>query len=130
MKNPECMDWYQFANMDLQAAKTLDAHTLPKPSEIICYHCQQFAEKMLKGFLISENIAAPRTHDVALLCEMCIDLDERFQGLKDICKFLTLFGVLPRYPNELEILATDAERALAYARQMLALFIDCGWMGM
>jgi HEPN domain-containing protein len=50
MPNPEAFEWYRFARMDLMAANTLNEHARPKPLEIICYHAQQCAEKMLKGF--------------------------------------------------------------------------------
>ena len=126
MKNPECLEWYNYAKMDLQAAVTLDEYTRPNPSEIICYHCQQFAEKTLKGFLIENNNPAPRTHDLSILCEMCIEIDERFKSFIDICKFLTLFGVIPRYPNELEISESDAKRALSYSQKIMCFFNNCG----
>ena len=35
--------------------------------------------------------------------------------LYDICEFLTLYGVQPRYPNELDITLDDAVKALDYA---------------
>jgi hypothetical protein len=36
----------------------------PVPREIICYHCQQSAEKSLKGL-------SPKTHDLSLLYDLC-----------------------------------------------------------
>ena len=38
-------EWLRYANMDLDAAKFLFENQYPKPLEIICYHCQQAAEK-------------------------------------------------------------------------------------
>ncbi|EEG47745.1 hypothetical protein RUMHYD_03392 [Blautia hydrogenotrophica DSM 10507] len=35
-------------------------HMYPKPLEIICYHCQQSIEKLLKGLLISKNVTIKR----------------------------------------------------------------------
>ena len=119
MKNPESLDWYRFARMDFQSAKTLDEHSYPKPLEIVCYLSEQCVEKMLKGFLVSNSINPPRTHDLPLLCDMCIEIDDRFRDLSDICEFLTLYGVQPRYPNELNIIDEDANRALRYVRIIL-----------
>jgi len=65
-------EWYRFAMMDFSAATHLNNTMCPKPLEIICYHCQQSAEKFLKGFLISNSIEPPKTHDLQELCEMCL----------------------------------------------------------
>jgi HEPN domain-containing protein len=108
--------------MDLIAANTLSEHAHPKPLEIICYHAQQCAEKMLKGFLVANSVNPPKKHDLPLLCDMCIDIDKRFNELSDMCDFLTMFGVQPRYPNELEVLDDDAKMALHDARTMMGFF--------
>ena len=42
-------EWLRFANMDLDLAKHSFATMHPAPLEIICYHCQQAAEKFLKS---------------------------------------------------------------------------------
>jgi HEPN domain-containing protein len=44
-------EWIRFAEMDLNSANILSNH-YPQPVEIICYHCQQSAEKILKAFAI------------------------------------------------------------------------------
>ncbi|WP_200800676.1 HEPN domain-containing protein [Carboxydothermus pertinax] len=36
---------------------------IPKPSNIICYHCQQSAEKYLKGFIALNGGQILKTHD-------------------------------------------------------------------
>ena len=39
------------------------------PPEVVCFHCQQFVEKLLKALLTRYNIEAPKTHDLLfLLC--------------------------------------------------------------
>ena len=43
-------EWFEIGDSDLASAEfLLKMH--PVPNEIICYHCQQAAEKYLKGFL-------------------------------------------------------------------------------
>ena len=122
MKNPEALDWYRFARMDMQSAKTLDEHSHPKPLEIICYLSEQCVEKMLKGFLVANSKTPPRTHDLPMLCDICVEIDERFSELSDICEFLTLYGVQPRYPNELEIIDGDASKALRHIQSVIDFF--------
>ena len=117
MKSPE-RDWYRFAEMDFQSAKTLHDHSSPKPLEIICYLSQQSVEKLLKGFLVAQGTNPPRTHNLPHLCDMCIDIDKRFLEIIDVCEFLTLFGVQPRYPNEIEITYQDTIKSLSSVKQV------------
>jgi HEPN domain-containing protein len=37
------------------------------PADLVCFHCQQGAEKYLKGFLAWHAVPFPRTHDLAAL---------------------------------------------------------------
>jgi len=115
-------EWYRFAMMDLTTAQHLYDTLYPKPLEIICYHCQQAAEKLLKGFLISNNIDAPKTHDLQLLRIMCVDINDQFNDLENVCKELNPYGVQPRYPNEIEVLENDAEKALENVQKMIKFF--------
>ena len=50
----------------------------PKPIEIICYHCEQSAEKYLKGYLIRNENKLERTHDLVMLNNKCKKIDEDF----------------------------------------------------
>jgi HEPN domain-containing protein len=122
MPNPEALEWYRFARMDITAANTLNEHARPKPLEIICYHAQQCVEKMLKGFLVTNSVDPPKKHDLSLLCDMCIEADNRFGELSDLCDFLTVFGVQPRYPNEIEVLNEDARKALRDVQTVMDFF--------
>lgn len=124
--NDLAREWYRFAMMDLISAKHLCSLN-PKPLEIICYHCQQSAEKLLKGFLVSNNIETPKTHDLVQLRDMCAEVNGNFEELYDVCAFLTRYGVQPRYPNEIEVLEEDAERALQSTHIMAAFFESRGY---
>ena len=126
MKNPEALDWYRFAQMDMQSAKILNEYSRPKPLEIICYLSEQCVEKLLKGFLVASSQNPPRTHDLPMLCDICIETDNRFCKLSDICEFLTLYGVQSRYPNELDIIEEDANKALRYIQEVFDFFIHNG----
>ena len=70
-------EWIDFANQDIRSAKYL-LSMRPVPLEVICYHCEQAAEKVLKGYLIRHDIEPPRTHDLRLLCKMCAEIDNTF----------------------------------------------------
>mgnify|MGYP002624503303 CR=1 FL=1 len=48
MKNEKLVQkWLEFADMDFSLAQFTFANMHPKPLELICYHCQQAAEKAL-----------------------------------------------------------------------------------
>ena len=102
MKNEKILkEWMEFARMDFLAAKHLYEHMYPKPLEIICYHCQQAIEKLLKGVLISRGVTIEKTHDLGLLAEMLQEYTEVDEKYLEICDDLTPYGVKIRYPQEL-----------------------------
>ncbi|WDU82137.1 HEPN domain-containing protein [Caloramator sp. Dgby_cultured_2] len=90
-------EWFEFAEMDLNSAKfLLNMH--PKPLEIICYHCQQSAEKYLKGYLALIGEKITKTHDLIFLNKICKKHDEEFKNIDDDCVELVDYGVNIRYP--------------------------------
>lgn len=104
--------------MDFDTALHLYEHMIPKPLEIICYHCQQFAEKILKASLILYEHDIPKTHDLGMLMET---LKEHISVPKDVmeaCDNLTTYGVIVRYPLEIHIEAHHAEEAIRDARRI------------
>ncbi|ATW24510.1 HEPN domain-containing protein [Candidatus Formimonas warabiya] len=120
-------EWLKFAWNDINCAKHL-LSMCPVPVEIVCYHCEQAAEKALKGYLIYQNTEPPKTHILKLLCKICTDIDESFEEISEQCGNLTLYGVQPRYPFEIEITESDmkkaildADRVMEFIHQRLAL---------
>ena len=67
----QAQEWQRFAAMDLNSAEYL-LDMRPIPIEIICYHCQQSAEKHLKGYLVLHGMNPPKTHDLDELCKLCM----------------------------------------------------------
>ena len=111
-------EWFQIADSDLASAEYLHGMR-PQPLEIICYHCQQSAEKYLKGYLIYKGITdPPKIHELNRLCEMCSDFEPSFCDIDKACAVLTRYAVQPRYPHELGITEYDMLKALEYARQI------------
>lgn len=110
-------EWTGMAEMDLTAAEYL-LGMRPVPVEIICYHCEQAAEKFLKGVLVSLNIDPPKTHDLIRLCKLCCESDRQFEQLADSCVELTPYGVQVRYPSELELDESDMNCALRECRKI------------
>lgn len=67
-------------------------------TDIICFHCQQAAEKYLKAFLVSKLSVPQRTHDIRTIINECCKLDPNFEKLNS-CSYLSNYAVESRYPD-------------------------------
>jgi len=111
-------EWFEIASVDLRAAAHLYETMHPKPFEIICYHCQQAVEKVLKGFLTDCDIEPPRIHDLEQLCKMCVRHDTSFEAFMEQCRDLTEYAASARYPSKDEIEESNAVFALKEAERI------------
>ena len=121
-------EWRRIAQMDLDTAHYIFDNMHPKPLEIVCFLAQQSAEKLLKGFLVSQEIDPPKTHDLRALRILCMERKQEFVNISNECSLLTLYGVQPRYPNEIEITEEDTRRALRDIDSIMAFFKGCIFM--
>ena len=71
--------WLNKAKDDLRAAEYLSTMHHPTPDEIICFHCQQTAEKYLKAFIFLQDIEPEKTHDLRELLTIVKILILHFQ---------------------------------------------------
>lgn len=110
-------EWLDFAAMDLEAAQFL-FDMRPVPVKIICYHCEQAAEKLLKAVLVAADIEPPKTHDLIQLCKKCAELDSAYEVLADACIELSPYGVQVRYPSDLDLNEDDMQYALTMCRRI------------
>jgi HEPN domain-containing protein len=112
--------WIDKAEHDLLAAE----HTMQLVgsglTDIICFHCQQCAEKYLKALLVSLGVHFPKTHDLRLLLDLVPEhvlLDLRRTRVIPLNRYV----IEGRYPGEWEpITAEEAREALAMAREVRA----------
>ena len=111
-------EWFEIAQTDLKATDHLYNTMHPRPLEIICYHCQQAAEKSLKGFITSRMIEPPFTHDLEKLRLICVEHNVLFDTIQLSCLQLTGYSATTRYPNSPEIISTDAALALIEAKKI------------
>lgn len=121
MEHEETM-WLEFAKTDLGVAQHLDKNYYPKPLEIICYHCQQAAEKAIKALIIACGAEGgiPKKHNSSFLMmqiKNMVNIPEKYYDYADA---LTPYGVAVRYPNELFIEESHAQKALQYATEIVA----------
>ena len=98
MDNHICsQEWQRLGAQDLSSAEHL-LTMKPIPVEIICYLCQQSAEKYLKVFLVLHGQNPPKIHDLNELRKLCSNFFGNFKVIADQCSDLTAYGVQPRYP--------------------------------
>lgn len=91
--------WLKKAERNLLVARELAS----KFPDVAIYHCQQSAEKALKGFLILHDKDPGKTHNIdTLLKEVGTIRSELPKELKESTK-LSQYNQLYRYPEE----ATD-----------------------
>lgn len=102
----------QFCRDGFLTAKHLYDHMYSKPLEIICYHCQQSIEKLLKGVLIFKDVAIKKTHNLGLLAEMLQEYETVDEKYLEMCDDLTPYGIKIRYPQELDIEEYHVRKAL------------------
>ncbi len=120
MSNNEVVaEWIRFAKRDLTVAKHIFNAMLPKPLEVVCFHCQQSAEKALKAYLIHQNVDFPKIHDLTELCKLCTTFTDSFYDIYDYCAGIYIYAVEPRYPYGVNITMTETISALSCAEFIL-----------
>ena len=111
--------WIRKGENDLRiAAHAIETMESP-PTDTICFHAQQCAEKYLKAFLVQKGIDFPYTHYLEDLVSLCATEDKEFESLIPEVKLLTPYAVEIRYPGEfIEISVKDTEIAVKTAKKV------------
>jgi len=92
-------NWLIKAQHDLATARKLAADPEPYLDTAI-YHCQQAAEKALKGFLVFHDQEFEKSHHRPLLVTQAASLDAQFATQLDAAELLTPYATAFRYPGE------------------------------
>src|ERR1039457_4205263 len=88
----------------------------PAPEDAL-YHCQQAAEKALKGFLAWHDQPFPKTHDLGKLGKQAVELEQTLEPLVDEVVEFTKYAWMFRYPGDAdEPSVTDAAEVLHKVR--------------
>ena len=120
MDNKESLisEWVNKAEHDFQAIETLKEHN-PELSDIICYHCQQTAEKYLKAYLTKLSINFKRSHSLDYLLDLISDIVSIPSEVYDSSEILEDYGVSIRYPGDwFEPSTNDVEEAYNSAKKV------------
>ncbi|MCB4755456.1 MAG: HEPN domain-containing protein [Elusimicrobia bacterium] len=68
-------------------------------SDVVCFHCQQTVEKLLKAFLTSKKHRFPKSHDLGELLTQASKIDGSMELIRDIIEPLTDYAATTRYPR-------------------------------
>ncbi len=111
-------EWIHKAENDfLDAENNLKSQKVP--TDTVCFHCQQVAEKYMKAYLISKNKSSPKIHNLIRLMELCRKLNPSFLKLKDELIILNDYAVEIRYPDDwYEPTGVEANEALELAKKI------------
>jgi HEPN domain-containing protein len=112
--------WLEYARTDYNVA-IHDTTFHPVPIEIICYHCEQAAEKALKAILAYHNETIPHIHDLYRILELCLTHVPQLSALSSQARRLTDFAIITRYPNNIQLNDVDMKQAIVYADQFIKL---------
>jgi len=112
--------WVDKAKSDLlNADNNLSSESIP--FDTVCFHCQQAAEKLLKGFLVFNAHPATRTHDLLLLLNECLSVRPEIREIRDSLLILNPYAVEVRYPDDaLSPTMEDAKEARSAVSQVTA----------
>jgi len=123
----ETEEWLKIAQEDLDAAKCLLNEGLYR---MVCYHCQQAVEKVLKAILTEQEVDFKRTHNIIDLKNAVLSTGYETEISEEDAVFLNSI-YRARYPAALGLLPsgeprrTDAEKALEIAKRF-SVFIEKG----
>lgn len=123
-QTPEAVaQWLAKAQNDWTAVEILLASG-HAPPETVCFHCQQYVEKLLKAVLTRDGIEAPKTHDLRRLIQLAGPSVPGLSSLVDAADSLTAYGVQTRYPGDWQSAGPDEmDRAVRLAKQFGALLV-------
>lgn len=116
--------WIEKADHDLGTAQVTYLY-LPKYHDTIAFHCQQAAEKYLKGFLLFLDISFSRQHSLNYLLGLLSQKIEIPDELFDNASELEDFAVDIRYPDtSVELSDNEIQQAFKIAKLIRAFVIN------
>lgn len=115
--------WFEKAREDEGAAEVLLKADPPRNAPA-AFHCQQAAEKYLKGFLAYHGEDPPYTHDLRLLLRRSRAYEDALHVLHDAAGQLYPFAVEIRYPFGLSVSWREAGDALSQVQKIRDTILD------
>ena len=116
--------WLAMASQDLRRVEIL-LTAVPPDIEGALFHCQQAAEKALKGFLTWHDIGFRRVPDLDEIGKQCVETDSSLAGLLKGVGALSAYASRFRYPGaSYEPAIEEATSARDLARDVMESIIN------
>lgn len=96
-------DWLQKAENDLMASRAIFAFYEQPPTDTICYHCHQVAEKSLKAYLVFTGVIFHKIHDLIALLNLCLSKDNTLDYLREDLEILNQYYIETKYPPDMPL---------------------------
>jgi HEPN domain-containing protein len=97
---PLTAEWIAKAEEDYAAAQHLSRKRKSALPSIVCFHCQQCAEKYLKARLVEAGKHYPKTHDLEEVLDLILPIEPHLEVLRGKLASLTDYAFEFRYPGE------------------------------
>jgi HEPN domain-containing protein len=110
---PLTREWLRKADDDRRLA-VVASRLRPPMHDMVCYHCQQAAEKYLKGLINESGLTIPKVHDLELLLGVLLPHDASLKPLVRVVDRMSEFAVEYRYPG----MRANKRQASAAVRKM------------
>lgn len=108
--------WIAKARSDLlNADNNLAAQDVPY--DTVCFHCQQAAEKLMKGFLVTHGCEYPITHNLFVILEKVLEFDPTADYMRETLALLNPYSVEVRYPGDAWMPTLDDAKEARLAAQ-------------
>jgi HEPN domain-containing protein len=91
-------DWLKKADSDWNVVRILLKDECP-PRDAICFHCQQYIEKLIKGLLCRNDVECPKSHDIRRLAQLAEPFVPELKMLLNDADTLSACAVANRYPD-------------------------------
>lgn len=116
-RQPE--SWIQSADSDFRVIAAC-VNSNDTPWEMVAFHAQQAAEKLLKCYCAAKRGEEPeKTHDLPILLGQCCAVDATLTEISADCGLLNRYAIAPRYPVGSPLpTQAEAERAVAAAERI------------
>ena len=124
-RQSNCAAWLAKAENELlNIENNLAARNIPW--DTICFHAQQAAEKLLKGFLVYHGRELIRTHDLIALLAASVQAAPGLAKLQQDRQRLTHYAVASRYPDDLyEPGESDGRDMVAWVGRVRTAIVAC-----
>ncbi len=119
----ETKEWVSKAAHDLNGARILKEHSPPELA-LACFHSQQAIEKILKAYLVWQQVEFRSLHNLTYLLDLCEKQDAKFEQLEERIELLQPYAVEIRYPGSIEVSTEEAAQVFEVTETAWELTVD------